>query len=178
MNINSETVKRLRAERGWSQEQLSELCSVNLRTIQRLEKRGSASPETIKALAAVFEVGVDTLLRSQANTPQGAATSVLNTLKNFDDFQGRSSRYEFWWFFLLFILLLALAETVHVVLTSIVAIILLVPFLAVSTRRLRDAGQSIWWQWLYLVPFGILLVLYFLAMPSLKPSQAKTDALD
>ena len=178
MNINSETVKHLRTKRGWSQEQLSELCSVNLRTIQRVEKRGSASPETIKALAAVFEVGVDTLLRSQANTPQGAVTSVLNTLKNFDDFQGRSSRYEFWWFFLFFVLLLALAETLHVVLASIVAIILLVPFLAVSSRRLRDAGQSIWWQWLYLVPFGILLVLYFLAMPSLEPSQAKTDALD
>ncbi|CAB0150749.1 Inner membrane protein YhaH [Pseudidiomarina piscicola] len=172
MTINSEKVKQLRAEKGWSQEQLSELCGVNLRTIQRLEKRGSASPETIKALAAVFEVSVDALLRPLENSPQGAAASVLKTLKNFDNFLARSGRYEFWWFFLFFVLMLALAETVHTVLASIIAIILLVPFLAVSTRRLRDAGQSIWWQWMYLVPFGGLLVLYFLAMPSLDRSQA------
>ena len=166
MNINSDKVKQLRAERGWSQEQLSELCGLNLRTIQRVETRGSASPETIKALAAVFAVSVDSLQRPVANTPRSAAASVLSTLKNFDDFQSHSGRYEFWWFFVFFVLLLALAETLHIMLASIVAITLLVPFLAVSTRRLRDAGQSIWWQWMYLVPIGGLLVLYFLAMPS------------
>ncbi|WP_083405037.1 DUF805 domain-containing protein [Idiomarina sp. MD25a] len=57
------------------------------------------------------------------------------------------------------------------ILATIVVIILLVPFLAVSTRRLRDAGQSIWWQWMYLVPFGVLVVLYLMTMPSLKRSE-------
>ena len=168
MNINSEKVKQLRVQKGWSQEQLSEFCGVNLRTIQRLEKRGTASQETLKALAAVFEVDAQTLSTPDQPVPKRAFTSILNTLKDFDDFQSRADRYEFWWFFLFFVLLLALAETIHLVLTSLVAIILLVPFLAVSTRRLRDAGQSIWWQWMYIVPFGVLLVLYFLAMPSLR----------
>lgn len=31
-------IKRLREEKQWSQEQLGELCGLNLRTIQRLEK--------------------------------------------------------------------------------------------------------------------------------------------
>lgn len=170
MNINSDKVKQLRENKGWSQEQLSELCSVNLRTIQRLEKRGSASPETLKALASVFEISPDLLLSPSEKVSENAITSVLNTLKNFDDFQSNSSRYEFWWFFLFLVMVLALAEAIHMMLATIVAIILLIPFLAVSTRRLRDAGQSIWWQLMYLVPFGVLLVLYFLAMPSLKRS--------
>lgn len=170
MNINSEKVKQLRKNKGWSQEQLSELCGVNLRTIQRLEKRGSASPETLKALASVFEISPDSLLSPSEKVSENAITSILNTLKNFDDFQSNSNRYEFWWFFLFFVIVLALAEAIHLVLASIVAIVLLIPFLAVSTRRLRDAGQSIWWQWMYLVPFGLLVVLYFMAIPSLKRS--------
>ncbi|RZQ55945.1 hypothetical protein CWI82_01120 [Pseudidiomarina tainanensis] len=170
MNINSDKVKQLRENKGWSQEQLSELCAVNLRTIQRLEKRGSASPETLKALASVFEVSPDSLLSPSDRVPKNAVTSVLNTLKNFDNFHSYSNRYEFWWFFIFFVMVQALAEAIHMMLATIVAIILLIPFLAVSTRRLRDAGQSIGWQWMYLVPFGVLLVLYFLAMPSLKRS--------
>lgn len=167
MNINSEKIKQLRIENGWSQEQLSELCGLNLRTIQRLEKRGSASLETVSALAAVFKVSVNSLQRPLESSPRRATTSVLQTLKNFDDFQSHSERYEFWWFFLFFVITLALAETTHIMLASVAAIALLIPFLAVSTRRLRDAGQSVWWQLLYLVPFGVLIVLYFLAMPSM-----------
>lgn len=166
MNINSERVKQIRVQKGWSQEQLSEFCGVNLRTIQRLEKRGTASQETLKALASVFEVDVQTLLNTEAPAPKRAFISVLNTVKDFDDFQSRADRYEFWWFFIFFVLILALAETIHLAVASAVTIILLVPFLAVSTRRLIDAGQSVWWQLMYLVPFGVLIVLYYLALPS------------
>ncbi|WP_157957856.1 DUF805 domain-containing protein [Aliidiomarina celeris] len=172
MNINSEKVKQLRVQKGWSQEQLSEFCGVNLRTIQRLEKRGTASQETLKALAAVFEVDAQTLTSSNQPVPKRAFTSILNTLKDFDDFQSRADRYEFWWFFIFFVLILALAETIHLAVASAVAIILLIPFLAVSTRRLRDTGQSVWWQLMYLVPFGVLLVLYYLAMPSIEQQKS------
>ncbi|PYE30522.1 uncharacterized membrane protein YhaH (DUF805 family) [Idiomarina fontislapidosi] len=171
MIINSEKVKQLRENKGWSQEQLSALSGLNLRTIQRVEKRGSASPETIKALASVFEINVESLKGEMKKSPQRALASVLHTLKEFDNFKSRADRYEFWWFFLFFIIVLALAEAIHMILATIVAIILLVPFLAVSTRRLRDAGQSIWWQWMYLVPFGVLVVLYLMTMPSLKRSE-------
>lgn len=49
-------VRKLRLQRGWSQEQLAELAGVSVRTIQRAERGGSMSLETSRALAAVFEI--------------------------------------------------------------------------------------------------------------------------
>ena len=55
-------VHKLRLQRGWSQEQLAELSALSVRTIQRIEKGQSASAESLKALAAVFEVELSNLL--------------------------------------------------------------------------------------------------------------------
>ena len=49
-------MKGLRQERSLSQEQLAELSGLSLRTIQRIEGRQIASPETLSALAAAFEI--------------------------------------------------------------------------------------------------------------------------
>ena len=49
-------VQKLRLQRGWSQEQLSELSGLSVRTIQRLERGQAASVETLKALGAAFDV--------------------------------------------------------------------------------------------------------------------------
>lgn len=38
-------------ERAWSQTQLAEIAGVNLRTIQRVEKEGAASFETLMGIA-------------------------------------------------------------------------------------------------------------------------------
>lgn len=48
--------KKLRLEQKWSQEQVSEMGGLNVRTIQRIEKGEPASVETIKALNVLFEV--------------------------------------------------------------------------------------------------------------------------
>lgn len=171
MKINTQRLKQLRAAKGWSQEQLSSICNLDLRTIQRVESRGTASLETMRALAAGFSVPIEELTETIETAPaqNKVIASVLQTLRSFDDFSGRSGRFEFWWFFTFFILLLAIAEVIHGALLTIVAIILLVPFIAVSTRRLRDAGQSFWWQLLYLVPFGQIAVLIMLALPQRSP---------
>ena len=52
-------VKQLRVAKGWSQEQLAEFSGLNVRTIQRIEKGQKASAESLKALAAVFELEID-----------------------------------------------------------------------------------------------------------------------
>lgn len=171
MKINTQRLKQLRAAKGWSQEQLSSICNLDLRTIQRVESRGTASLETVRALAAGFSVPIEELTEANETAPaqNKVIQSLLKTLRSFDDFSGRSGRFEFWWFFTFFILLLAIAEVIHGALLTIVAIILLVPFIAVSTRRLRDAGQSFWWQLLYLVPFGQIAVLIMLALPQRSP---------
>lgn len=53
-------VRKLRLQRGWSQEHLAELAGVNVRTIQRIERGAKMSLETRAALAAVFEVDAAT----------------------------------------------------------------------------------------------------------------------
>lgn len=51
-------IRKLRQERGWSQEQLSELSGLSVRTIQRIERGHHPSMETLKALAAAFDTDV------------------------------------------------------------------------------------------------------------------------
>lgn len=62
MKIKSSLIRKYRTQRLWSQEYLAKASGLGLRTIQRLESRGSGSVETIKALASVFEVDADTLV--------------------------------------------------------------------------------------------------------------------
>ena len=54
--INSELVQKLRKEKSWTQDQLATVSGMSLRTIQRIEKNGACSLESIQALASVFEV--------------------------------------------------------------------------------------------------------------------------
>ena len=49
-------VQKLRLQRGWSQQQLAELSGLSIRTIQRIEGGQTPSVETLKSLAAVFEI--------------------------------------------------------------------------------------------------------------------------
>jgi transcriptional regulator with XRE-family HTH domain len=51
-------VRKLRLARGWSQEQLAQMCDLNIRTIQRIERGQKPSLESLKALAAVFEADI------------------------------------------------------------------------------------------------------------------------
>jgi transcriptional regulator with XRE-family HTH domain len=53
-------VQKLRLQRGWSQQQLAELSGLNVRTIQRIEKGQEPSVESLKSLAAVFNVDFST----------------------------------------------------------------------------------------------------------------------
>jgi transcriptional regulator with XRE-family HTH domain len=46
----------MRNARGWTQQHLADACDISLRTVQRVEKYGTASNETIMGLCAVFEI--------------------------------------------------------------------------------------------------------------------------
>jgi transcriptional regulator with XRE-family HTH domain len=54
-------IKKIRISKGWSQEQLAEFSGLSVRTIQRLERGYSAGLESLKCVAAVFEVNVSEL---------------------------------------------------------------------------------------------------------------------
>ena len=57
MKIDSALVKSEREKRAWSQEHLSKVSGLGLRTVQRIERTGTASYESAQALASVF--GID-----------------------------------------------------------------------------------------------------------------------
>ena len=61
-------VRKLRIERGLSQEQLASMAGVSVRTLQRIERGANASPETLKCLAAVLETDFSQLRNGQDMT--------------------------------------------------------------------------------------------------------------
>jgi len=65
-------IRKLRLQRSWSQEQLSQMSGLSNRTIQRIEKGEKASHESLKSLAAVFEI--DVILLSDPSKENGDIT--------------------------------------------------------------------------------------------------------
>lgn len=180
MKIDTTLVKKLRTAKGWSQEQLSEACGLSLRTIQRLENCGNASIESVRALAAAFVIDpAELMLSNETKAPQTPQDAVITGLREFGNFSGTATRYEFWWFLAFVVVVTAVATLLHQRIAEIAAVVLLLPFLAASTRRLNDAGQSQWWQLLWLVPFAQIAVLIVLAQPASEPSDpSATKGLD
>lgn len=175
MNADSVRIRELRAARQWSQEQLADLAGLNLRTIQRVESGARISTESLRALAAVFEVPAGHLLKGDPAPGEPALNAMREGLRRALEFNGTTSRPDFWWFALSVGVLLGLATllagplgTLPLKIASLAA---LLPWVAACTRRLRDAGLSPWWQLMSLVPVaGLALVLYLLTFPA-KPVQ-------
>jgi len=67
MRMNHLFIKQQRQLRGWTQQHLSEVSGISLRTIQRVEASGQGSHETISALASVLEVDRASLLITNTN---------------------------------------------------------------------------------------------------------------
>lgn len=111
----------------------------------------------------------------------GFGKAIGNFYSHYGIFTGRSSRPEYWYLWLYFLLLyFALAIPLSFVpsldaqvaaFTTLPLLILLahlVPSLALTSRRLRDAGFSPYLTFLHLAPFGGL-VLAILAFFETKP---------
>ncbi len=102
-------LRKLRLQRGWSQEHVAELTDLSVRTIQRIERGGKPSLESAQALAAVCEVDLTTyqpttgatLMSDQQqlkatstepnNEPQTVTTeekAAINYVKGIKEFRG------------------------------------------------------------------------------------------
>ncbi len=163
MKIEINKVKTLRLNKGWSQEQLSEVSGLSIRTIQRIENENTISMESLKVLAKALDVDTNELLIKEKQNPTTPIDVIKICFMEYANFTGKASRYEYWWFLLFMILVMSIAYLIHERLNQIITIIFLVPFLAVGARRLNDAGQSIWWQLFLFVPFGQIIVLFMMA---------------
>ncbi len=92
--------------------------------------------------------------------------AIQSCLGQYATFSGRASRSEYWWFFLFQVLVMLVASLLGDTLYSILALLLLLPALAVGARRLHDVGRSGWWQLLMLSGIGYLVLLYWWVQPS------------
>ncbi len=66
--MRAKVVKEARVARAWPQQQLATISGVTLRTIQRLEKDGAASFETLRGVAQAFEMDVKELNPSSVSS--------------------------------------------------------------------------------------------------------------
>src|ERR1700704_2953021 len=92
-------------------------------------------------------------------------------LKKYATFSGRSRRSEYWYFTLFYLLIYILLMLVDMatgiysteseigLLTTLFALAMLLPSLAVTIRRLHDTGHSGWWILIGAIPLlgGLIL---------------------
>ncbi|MEQ3512195.1 helix-turn-helix transcriptional regulator [Pseudoalteromonas sp. BZB3] len=86
MRLNPKTIKQLRDDKNWTQQSLADACGLSLRTIQRVEKEGVASRETMMSLCAVFEVKQSSLINldeAEANNSSQTTTNMKQYLMMF-----------------------------------------------------------------------------------------------
>lgn len=94
--------------------------------------------------------------------------SIGTCLKKYATVEGRASRSEYWWFFLFSVLVQVAGQIVGGdVVAGLVALVLLLPGVGASARRLHDMGRNAWWLLLGLIPLiGALVLIYWLVQPS------------
>ena len=92
--------------------------------------------------------------------------AISTCLSKYARFSGRASRPEFWWFFLFQVLASLAATLIGDWLNGVVVLLLLLPGLAVGTRRLHDIGKTGWWQVIMLTGIGYFLLMYWWAQPT------------
>lgn len=98
-------------------------------------------------------------------------------------FQGRSSRSEYWWWVLFCSILgfcigivegiLGFSMTAVQATSGILSLVLLLPGLGLSVRRLHDIGKSGWWILLGLIPVvgAIVLIIWFARNSQMQDNQ-------
>ncbi|MBK4347074.1 DUF805 domain-containing protein [Lacisediminihabitans changchengi] len=103
--------------------------------------------------------------------------SVTAVLRKYADFSGTAGRPEFWWFALFSVVAHVALNALNIFtdqgtvylgasLSGAFGVAVLIPTLAVTVRRLRDAGRS-WAElfWLLLPIAGLIVLIVHLAEP-------------
>ena len=104
--------------------------------------------------------------------------SFISVFSNWNNFSGRACRSEFWYFCLSVFLIALLLTLVEVVLgifneetgygplSLLFQIIIIIPSISVTSRRLQDRGISGWWQLSYLIIIGFLVITILCMLPA------------
>lgn len=122
---------------------------------------------------------VNQLIKNQAVK---AMNYYLEVIRKFRCFGGRARRSEFWYFtsfnFLIFFLLFATSFIFNIPLLKIIlsvvsivfGLVILLPTISVSIRRLQDTSRSGWWLLLILVPVIGAITLFFFMLEDSSPA--------
>ena len=79
MRIDSARIRAERRQRAWSQQHLAAVTGLGLRTVQRIEKEGTAAYDSAQALAACFELPLQELTATTVEQPGPARVSRHRT---------------------------------------------------------------------------------------------------
>jgi len=94
--------------------------------------------------------------------------SIAVCFSKYVDFKGRASRSEYWWFALFYVIVTIVAGKISVNLDALVSLILLLPSIAVATRRLHDTNRSGWWQLIAITIVGMIPLIIWLASKTIE----------
>ena len=86
--------------------------------------------------------------------------SIKVCFQKYIDFNGRAPRSEYWWFILFSVVSQAIVNVIPLVsfVGWMYGLVLLLPFLAVTVRRLHDTGRSAWWLLIYVAIIIAIIV--------------------
>ena len=96
--------------------------------------------------------------------------AITSVFTQYVGFSGRARRSEFWYFYLFTILLSIVASIVqramtnstNGIVTTIIGLAIILPYLAVAVRRLHDTSRSGWWLLIGLIPVvGTIILIVF-----------------
>ncbi|MDR1696312.1 MAG: DUF805 domain-containing protein [Endomicrobium sp.] len=98
--------------------------------------------------------------------------------KQYANFSGRATREQFWYFVLVsFAISTVLGIISGGILSFLVSLILLLPSLGITARRLHDINQSGWLQLVAVIPaLGLLVLIVLCALPPAEPNKYGSTA--
>ncbi|MDE2592830.1 MAG: DUF805 domain-containing protein [Burkholderiales bacterium] len=89
--------------------------------------------------------------------------SVQTCFQKYAEFKGRASRSEFWWWVLFNLIATLCFSIIDERLSIAFTVATLLPYLAVTTRRLHDTNRSGWAQLVGLIPLiGFIIMIVWL----------------
>lgn len=80
MQLNVQKLKQLRESKAWSQSQLADVAGISLRTVQRIEKSGVASPESVMSICSAYDIQTKDLIKKE-EPPIDIAPTFLNVVR-------------------------------------------------------------------------------------------------